>query len=85
MAPISDGGSIAVQSEIPKPASGNRADSMVSDQVLAKLLLSEARERRHVIVVLPVSRSWGFVGHAEFHLFLDANDRLVGYYLLHVN
>jgi len=85
LATVSDGGSIAVRPEMPRPDSGHWADSIESDAVLAMLLLSEERQRRPIVVVLPVSRTWGFMGLGVFHLFFDEGDHLVGYHLLHIN
>lgn len=85
LAAISDGGSITLGPEIPRPDSGNWADAIKSDEVLAKLLLKQAREQRQVVVVVPISRHWGFMGYGVFHFFLDEKDELVGHHLFHVN
>ena len=85
LATIADGGQISVEEEISRPASGEWADAVEDDGTLARLLLTQARERREVASILTVYRIWGFFGFGEFYLFFDSGDELVGFRLLHIN
>ena len=82
---LSQGGTLLVDPEITGPPAGNWAAVLSEPAVVSALAEAERSQGKPVQSVLHVARQWGFMGFGSFHLFLDANAKLVGYHVVHVN
>lgn len=77
---LRDDAEIEVREAFQRPPSGNWGDVVANDQVLGSLLVAESRTGRSVERVMRLERFWGFQGWEIYHLFFDAESRLVGFY-----
>lgn len=82
---LADGGRVEVQWALPIDTPEERESVIEGEDVSAALADAESTVGRHAVRALYVVRWWGFMGFGEVHLFLDAQDDLVGYHLFHVN
>ena len=82
---LAAGGRVEVQWDWPVDSPEERESAIESTQALLALTDAESVTGRHAIRAQFIFRWWGFMGFGEVHLFLDAQNELVGYHLLHIN
>jgi hypothetical protein len=82
---LAAGGRVEVVWDLSIDTAEDREIAIESSQALLALSDAESTTGSHSVRAQFLERTWGFLGFGEVHLFLDAQDELVGFYLFHVN
>ena len=82
---LAAGGKVEVKWDLSIDTPEERDRAIERPNALLALSDAESATGRHAVRAQFLVRWWGFMGFGEVHLFLDAQDDLVGYHLFHIN